>query len=162
MDKEVALKILYVFKAPLVLSPPQEGWEVPKPLRERIIQSRIECVVTGDYDEGLASIADMVIHLWNASLKYPIPGEYVKIYAYYTNKLLDGLLEMNTGILEIPNKLSSYEENLARDLRRKILRVQMRELEKYMKDAEKVYEWAKKRAPKIVEILAKAEKGDGV
>ena len=134
VDKDV-LKKLYIFKAPLVLAPPKEGWEVPRPLREKVIPSRIECVASGEFDEELSSIADMVIHLWNASLKYPLPGEYVRIYAYYTDKLLDGVLKKNTKILPIPDKLTDYEESIAMNLRRQIFRRQMKEIEKIIRES---------------------------
>ena len=120
--------ILYVFYAPLVLSPPQEGWEVPVSLREKIITSRIENVIIGDFDKGLSSIADMVVHLNNASLKYPLPSEYVKIYIYYTDKLLDGKIS-RLGVVEVP-ELTAYEKELADELRRKILSRQLKEIEK--------------------------------
>ena len=124
--KKDVLKVRYVLSAPLVLSPPEEGWEVPEALKERIIPSRIEAVLNGDFDKGLSSIADMVIHLWNTSLKRPIPIEYVNIYAYYTNKLLGGILERN-GI-EI-KEITDYEKDLADDLRRRILKKQIKHID---------------------------------
>lgn len=123
--------LLYIFYAPLVLSPPQEGWGVPDSLKKLIIPSRIMNVISGDFDKGLSSIADMVIHLNNASLKYPIPPEYVRIYIYYTDKLLNGKIK-ESGAIEVP-EITEYEKTLADELRRGILSRQMKELKKISK-----------------------------
>ena len=122
---EIELKTRFVFMAPIVLASPNYGDEVPESLKSKLIESRLECVITGDFDKGLTSIADMVIHLWNASLSYPLPEEYVKIYAYYTDKLLGGILR-KSGIQV--DELTEREEELARELRKKILKRQLKEL----------------------------------
>jgi len=122
---DVELKTRFVFMAPVVLAPPNYGDEIPEALRSKLIESRLECVVSGDFDKGMTSIADMVIHLWSASLRYPLPEEYVRIYAYYTDKLLNGLLRKSGVVVE---ELTEREEELARELRRKILKRQLREL----------------------------------
>ena len=114
----------YVLRAPVVLHPPEEGEEIPASLREKILESRILNVLTGDYERGLASIGDLVAYLYSASLKFPIPPEYVRIYAYYANKLFDGRL---SEVMDVP-ELSDFEKMLADRLRRKILEKQMKAL----------------------------------
>ena len=71
---EEILKIAYALFAPVVLAPPNEGEEIPPRLKEILPISRFICVFSGDFDRGLCSIADLVIHLWSASSKYPLPG----------------------------------------------------------------------------------------
>lgn len=117
----------YILKAPLILSPPREEWSIPKALKEKITKSRIENILSGDFNDGLSSIADMVIHLYDASLKYPIPSVYVKIYIYFLNELLDG--KVKEANIEV-DELNDYEKSIANDLRRKILSVQLRYMKK--------------------------------
>lgn len=145
-NKEEILKLLYVFRAPVVLAPPNEGDEIPPSLKENLLLSRIACVLSGDFDRGLCSEADMVIHLWSASSKYPIPGDYVAIYSFYANKLLGGSLEK---VIEVPEKLSPYLEELANTLRRRIFSLQMKAVEKLVKKPDE-------NAGKIIELFESA------
>jgi len=125
------IKELYVYMAPIVLYPPIYGEEVPNSLMSILPKSRRDCVSSGDFDKGLTSIADMVIYLYSASFKVPLSDEYVEIYSYYTDKLFDGALRnSNIQVFE----LTDEEVELANDLRRKILKIQLRELRKKIKE----------------------------
>jgi len=130
ISKEL-IKELYIHMAPLVLYPPNYGDEIPKSLMSVLPKSRKDCVSSGDFDKGMTSIADMVIYLYSASFKVPLPEEYVKIYSYYADKLFDGALrKSNIQVFELTDK----EIELANELRRKILKAQLRELKRKIKE----------------------------
>lgn len=115
----------YIERAPIILSKPAEaGWSVPPSLLSKLKESRIKNVESGDFHKGLASIVDTVIHLMDASLKYPIPPEYVAIYAYYANIVMDGALAKVIAVRE----LTDTEKMLAERLRRAILKKQLEAL----------------------------------
>jgi len=138
LDKQIQqlmpiLKKLYVDLAPLVLSKPEEPSPLPDGLIEAVKRSRIECIMSGDFDRGLASVADLVVHLCDASFKFPISKKYVRIYAYYANKLFGGKLLKNIPDLKIPKELNSLEKEEVIRLRRAIFEVQMKALIEYVK-----------------------------
>lgn len=131
-SEDVLIRMLYIFKAPVVHHPPNDGTIIPTPLREKILPSRIEAVVNGDFDRELCSIADLVAYLYTASLKFPITKEYVMIYSYYADKLFDG--KLSTVLDFIPEKLPAFYEDIATSLRRRIFKVQMRAIRKLIQE----------------------------
>ena len=124
---ELQVKMLL---APVVLSKPEEYSPIPNHLKELVLKSRIESFKRGDFNEGLASEGDLVVHLMDASFKFPLPEKYVKIYSFYANKLLGGALE-KAGIKVY--ELTDYEEEEARRLRRKIFQLQLSHVRKLRK-----------------------------
>ena len=107
-DRVTLERFLYVFKAPVVLHPPEERWPIPRSLAERVVPSRLEAVAFGEYDMGLASLADTVIYLYSYALKFPPSRKWAEIYAYYADKLFGGTISKARSDL-VPKDLGWYE-----------------------------------------------------
>lgn len=125
-EREGELAVLYVLAAPVVMHPPDDGSAPPPALMERLLESRILCVLSGDFGRGLSSEADAAIYLHSMSLKQPLPPVLVSVYAGLVDRVLGGRLS-RAGV-HVPRVVGA--EEWERRLRRRILRAQLKALQR--------------------------------
>ncbi|KKL75571.1 hypothetical protein LCGC14_2053530, partial [marine sediment metagenome] len=136
MDKQGVKALLEVFTAPVVYHA-SGGWEnsLPKEMKEtRVLAQRLELLQQGAWDK--ATNAEVCCYLFTASLEAPLSRDWTEIYLFVAAQEMPQVRQA-TG-MNIPEKLSNYQESELLGLRVKIRESQKKRRKELMKDKIKV------------------------
>lgn len=119
MSKE-AEQLAEVFFTPVVYHP--GGWEdtLPQDIKQRVIVERLLLFAKGEWD--CATDAEVICYLYTASLAQPLSHDWTEIYIYMVAQWKPALRDA----VEVPQELSSWQQQQLQDLKRQIRESQKR------------------------------------